>query len=165
MSNSPLYFSGTLWNRRGRTDLPILALHAGENDAVPWHSGQVNDALKFKDVFERIHEKAPLYIAVPQIFAMLFPVKAVEYDKFDISVHKDSMSNPNDISGIYAISIAYISMRNVSVHEKRILGSRYPSPPPKQSRYLDKTWGAHSMISTIEVGLTPAWDSVDVGIR
>ncbi len=159
MSASKFYYYADFSNGSETVrSVPVLGIHVGDNDSEPWHSGDITSGIQFTNVFERIHQQAPAFLAIPQVFSMLVP-NGREWERISITGFE-----PKPGMGIMSGPTINLTLRGAKVIGKTIVnGGSVPRQPPVQHQELVRKWGVGALATVIEVGLSVS-DAAEVTI-
>ncbi|MBC7898609.1 MAG: hypothetical protein H7070_01025 [Saprospiraceae bacterium] len=145
--SSTFYYEANVHTSTSILHIPIFALHMGDNDSEPWHSGIVRNDIEFKNLFERINRQVKVYIVIPTIFLMNFP-KQQAYSKLVINGWKPAYKSEYRQGASISLRLDDVQVANtVPIHAKLL-----PAPPPVQQRHLESAYGT-AMYRNTEVEL------------
>lgn len=129
--------------------VPVLGIHVGDNDSEPWDSGRVTNGIEFDNIFGRIHQKAPAYLAIPQVFSMLVP-EGREWERISITGFE-----PKHGLGIMTGPSFVLTLRGATVNNKTsINGASVPKQPSIQHSEIVRKYGVGALAMVIEVGFS-----------
>ncbi len=148
MSDSKYYFYADFTDGdkivRG---VPVLGIHVGDNDAEPWDSGEIKSGIEFKNTFERLHEQAPPYLALPMIFSWVVAVGS-KWERVSITGFEPKHGQKIRVGPVFVLTL-----RDATVAERSpIHGLKVPKPPPIQRTEIQRTLGIAGLSKVIEVG-------------
>lgn len=158
MSTSKFYYYADFKDGASTVrSVPVLAIHAGDNDSQAWHSGDVTSGIEFKNVFERIHQQVPASLAIPQIFSMLVPTGR-EWERVSITAYE-----PKKGQRIMTGPSFYLTLRGVTVIQNvSINGRDVPSQPSIQNDELVRKFGSQSLSWVVDAGFSVS-DNAEIG--
>jgi len=152
------YYADFIDDKQRVRSVPVLGIHAGDNDSEPWDSGKVSSGIEFDNTFGRIHQQVPAYLAIPQAFSMLVP-KGREWDAISITGFE-----PKYGLGIMTGQSYGLTLRGATVIDKTIIhGLSVPKQPSIQNSELVRKFGVGALSMVIEVGFSVS-DSAEINL-
>ena len=159
MSDSKFYYYADFIDGAERVrGAPVLGIHVGDNDSEPWDSGRITNGIEFDNIFGRIHQKAPAYLAIPQVFSMLVP-EGREWESISITGYESKHG-----LGIRTGQSFILTIRGATVIDKTMInGASVPKQPSIQHSELVRKYGVGALAMVIEAGFSVS-DNAEISI-
>jgi len=131
-------------------DIPIFAVHPGQNILSNWESGYVVNKQGFEEMLWKVNVQVPFNIALPKIIAHQFFEVGKSYQKLSIYAFKYQRGSGWQSDGGYMVgSTIALVLPEVTVTKITPIFQWKGLPPPiqVQKNYLERKYGTAAYTS------------------
>lgn len=146
---SNFYFDAMAYGKDVIRDLPMFAIHTGQNTSTGWTSAAVNDVGGFRMMMDIVNPQVPVFLAMPRMYQNNYFAKDRTYEKLSVYAYRQVPNSLSGANGGYLVgqSIALVLQQVRVVDVRPIMQWQgLPIPPQVQKNYLEKKIGRETYI-------------------